>query len=75
MELKKNPLTIVLVVLTLVLLVGIQPTWARSYTFDLLRIEAELLPDGRLVMEEHRTVTFDGQFSGLYQSKIGRAHV
>jgi uncharacterized membrane protein len=36
---------------------------AKSYTFDRLSIEAEVLEDGGLLIEETRTYTFHGDFS------------
>lgn len=53
--------------LLLLLSLGTQAASARSYSFERLRIEAWLLEDGSLRVEEHRTVRFNGQFSGLYQ--------
>ena len=36
---------------------------AKSYTFDRLSIEAEVLEDGGVLIEEIRTYTFRGSFS------------
>jgi uncharacterized membrane protein len=41
---------------------------ARVYNFEKLIIDAEIQPDGSMLVREERTVNFrEGQFNGLYQ--------
>ncbi len=44
-----------------------QEAAARSVRFTELKIEAEILSDGSLVIAEYRTARFDGTFSGMFQ--------
>ncbi len=40
---------------------------ARSFSFPELKITAEILPDGSMLVTEERTASFSGTYSGLYQ--------
>lgn len=40
---------------------------ARSYEFESLNIQAEILPDGSMLIREQRTARFSGTFSGMFQ--------
>lgn len=50
------------------LLVLTTPTavFAKSFSFPEVRIEAKILPDGSMEVLEHRTFSFDGEFSRAY---------
>ncbi len=45
-----------------------QSAQARSYSFPELNITAEILDDGSMLVTEQRTASFNGTYSGLYQS-------
>lgn len=40
---------------------------ARSYEFESLVIQAEILPDGSMAVQEQRTARFSGTFGGMFQ--------
>ncbi|NLW16588.1 MAG: DUF2207 domain-containing protein [Firmicutes bacterium] len=56
-----------LLALFLTLCISPQGAAARSVRFTELRIDAEILSDGSLVITEYRTARFDGTFTGMYQ--------
>ncbi|MGI6034344.1 MAG: DUF2207 domain-containing protein [Limnochordia bacterium] len=57
-----------ILILSLVLSFILSPhAAARSHTFLNLDIQAWVREDGRLDVEEHRTVRFDGRFTGMFQ--------
>ncbi len=41
--------------------------FARDYSFPSLNVKGVIEKDGSLIVEEKRTVNFDGEFSGLFQ--------
>jgi uncharacterized membrane protein len=50
-----------------VLLAFANVSFARSYNFPLVSIEAEIQSDGSMQVTEERTVEFNGRYTGLYQ--------
>jgi uncharacterized membrane protein len=49
--------------LFLLLFILTQPIWPKSYTLDKIDIQAEILPNGTMQINEARTYSFRGQFS------------
>jgi len=62
---------IILLALCLILVFSVyspQPAEARSLQMDKLVYDAELLPDGSMLVTEHITVTFHGSYKGYFIS-------
>jgi uncharacterized membrane protein len=67
MLLKWRKILIICFVITGMILIFPHEAAARSYSFLQLDIEAIIQEDGSMDVTEHRTVDFNGTYSGLYQ--------